>query len=374
MPPADDPLHPAPLHGGSAGASAEAIDWSQLWYPGPRRVFTADELARAAGDPPPRTLEVVVLANLLALGAAMVLLAPAQANWAIALGYGVAALIALPIARRLWRRPERGTLTWASLAYAAFCLAVAWAAKVHLPDTPVQRWVLVLSWLLAVAVTLALWFVSVYRSEQIASRLREMDERELARERARQLAAAQMQPHFLFNSLASLQHWVQTRDDRAAPMLAALCSFLRATLPLFDRPRLPLADEVAAARHYLDVMALRFGERLRYTVDVPPEAGSAELPPGLLLALVENAVVHGVEPSVHGAEVRLRAHREAGRLSVEVCDTGPGPAPGMHDGVGLANTRARLAAAYGDAASLRLSAAPGGGAVARFELPLSSAR
>lgn len=379
MPPTPDP--PAspppgasqPRSDARSRAAAEPIDWSQLWYPGPTRVFTAAELARAGGDAPSRTLVAVVLANLAALGVAVYMLAPPEAHKAITIGYAAAALLALPIAAWQWYRPDRNALTWTSLTYVGLCLAAAWWSRVQLPESAVKRWVLVVSWALAIGVTLALWFVSVYRAEQIAARLREMDERELARERARQLAAAQMQPHFLFNSLASLQHWVQTHDERAAPMLAALCGFLRATLPLFDRPRLRLGDEVSAARSYLDVMALRFGERLRYTVDVTPEAGDVELPPGLLLALVENAVEHGVTPSLHGAEVRVSGRVQAGRLTVEIRDTGPGLDAAAAEGVGLTNTRSRLALAYGDAALLLLTAAPGGGARATIEIPAAGA-
>jgi hypothetical protein len=109
-------------------------------------------------------------------------------------------------------------------------------------------------------------------AHQIEARLRELAEQQRALDMARQLAAAQIQPHFLYNALASLQHWVQAKDDRAAPMLAALTGFLRATLPLFNRERLALGDEAEAARQYLAVMQLRLGERLRASVTIDPAA------------------------------------------------------------------------------------------------------
>ena len=90
-------------------------------------------------------------------------------------------------------------------------------------------------------VSLGWWFLTLYRAHQIEGRLRELAERDRAVALAGQLMAAQIQPHFLFNSLASLQHWVQTQDPRAAPMLEALTDFLRATLPLFNRPALTLS-------------------------------------------------------------------------------------------------------------------------------------
>jgi LytS/YehU family sensor histidine kinase len=187
---------------------------------------------------------------------------------------------------------------------------------------------------------------------------------------ARQLAAAQIQPHFLFNSLASLQHWVQHKDDRAAPMLAALTAFLRATLPMFNRQRLALGDEAEAVRQYLAVMQMRLGERLRFSIAVEPAAAAAQVPPGLLLTLVENAVEHGVMPSLSGAEVQVQARTEAGQLRLTVRDTGPGLAPDAADGTGLANTRERLQQAYGAAAGLTLDNAPEGGCIARLHCPL----
>jgi LytS/YehU family sensor histidine kinase len=218
-----------------------------------------------------------------------------------------------------------------------------------------------------------LWFVTIYRAHQIEGRLREQAEQARALAMAGQLAAAQIQPHFLYNALASLQHWVQAKDDRAAPMLAALTGFLRATLPLFNRPRLALGDEAEAVREYLEVMRLRLGERLRYTLAIDATAAAAQVPPGLLLTLVENAVEHGVTPSLHGAEVAVRAQAQAGQLTIDVADTGPGPAPGAADGVGLANTRTRLAQAFGGRATLTLEPASPTGCRARITAPLETA-
>ena len=110
---------------------------------------------------------------------------------------------------------------------------------------------------------LAWWFVCVYRAEQIAARLREQDERAQALAAARQLASAQVQPHFLFNSLASLQHWVHTQDNRAPALLAALMGFLRTTLPLFERPQLRVSEEAQC-----------FGSAAWLTLAPAPEGGT----------------------------------------------------------------------------------------------------
>ena len=209
----------------------------------------------------------------------------------------------------------------------------------------------------------------------IEARLREIDERERAVGMALQLASAQIQPHFLFNSLASLLHWVQAKDDRAAPMLQALTGFLRATLPLFNQPRLALGDEAQAAAQYLEVMRLRLGDRLQYRLAIEPAAAGAQVPPGLLLTLAENAVEHGVMPSLRGASIEVTARRVGDELQLTVTDTGPGLPPERADGkwpadgVGLANTRARLAQAFGARAGLSLANAPSGGCVAAIHLP-----
>jgi LytS/YehU family sensor histidine kinase len=226
--------------------------------------------------------------------------------------------------------------------------------------------------------SMALWVLTATRSSQISARLRELDERDQAISMALQLATAQVQPHFLFNSLASLQHWVSTGDARAAALLTELTAYLRATLPLFERRSLSLAQELEAVRHYLAVLQLRFGERLRSEVQAAPETLQASLPPGVLLTLVENAVEHGLAPKLQGGEVRVLAQVTAdGRISVTVCDDGvglPAPDPGPADpnstrGVGLRNTRTRLQQLHGAAAELSLHNQASGGACAQLLLP-----
>jgi signal transduction histidine kinase len=353
-----------------------AIDWSQLWYPGPTRLFTADELARAGGDRPSRTLVLAALLNYLVLGAALLQMAPPTATAVLTLVLAAGGLIGGQVALRLWRRPQRRALMlWSVAGALALALVSLFGIEWHgLARGSVER-----SWAVAVIVgvntTLMLgwWFVAVYRAHQIEARLREQAEQARALAMAGQLAAAQIQPHFLYNALAALQHWVQAKDDRAAPMLAALTGFLRATLPLFNRPRLALGDEAAAVREYLEVMQLRLGDRLRYTLAVEPAAAAAQVPPGLLLTLVENAVEHGVTPMLSGSEVAVRARAEGGRIVIEVQDGGPGLAPGAADGVGLANSRSRLAQAFGGRATLSLDKAAGGGCIARITAPLETA-
>lgn len=353
----------------------ERIDWSQLWYPGPARVFSDAELARAGADRPSRTLVAMLLINAAVLGEVLLQAAPPQATAVLTGLLVAAALVVFRLGLQLWRRPSRRLLTLASLGFATGCVVVSVWVRYRVADEEVRAWVFGSCWGLALLATVGLWFLSIYRADRIAGRLRELDERERVADMARQLAAAQIQPHFLFNSLASLQHWVQVKDDRAAALLDSLTGYLRATLPLFNQPRLRLGDEADAVRRYLEVMRLRLGERLRFRVDIEPAAADVQVPPGLLLTLTENAIEHGVQASLHGAAVTLLARvTRAGRVVVEVRDTGPGPLPGAEvntGGVGLANSRARLAQAFGTAASLTLEAAPAGGCIARIEIPLN---
>lgn len=349
-----------------------AIDWSQIWYPGPTRQFSADELARAGNDPPSRTVQLVVAVNLLLTLVMLAQLLPASLRSLMAalllplLALGVAG------AHHLWRRPHRKALAlWTAAgviaALALIMAALEWSASPR--GDPVRAWVFGVGMGSMLLVTLGWWFIAVLRAGQIDGRLREQAEQQRALDMARQLAAAQIQPHFLFNSLASLQHWVQAKDDRAAPMLAALSNFLRATLPLFNRERLALGDEAVAVREYLTVMALRLGGRLRWSMDLPDNMARAQVPPGLLLTLVENAVEHAVMPSLAGADLQLRAGAQGGRCWVELQDNGPGLAPDAADGVGLANTRHRLRQAFGPDALLSLGNLPAGGCLARLEWP-----
>lgn len=352
------------------------IDWSQIWYPGPTRVFTPEELARAGGDRPSTTLTTVTMINVALFAFMLMQAAPAAATAAITLVFAFAGGMGWTGARRLWRRPARKELAaWTFFGCLGVMLIAVFGIEWHglARGGEARGWTLATAGVLSCVLALGWWFIAVYRAHQIEARLREQADQARALAMAGQLAAAQIQPHFLFNSLASLQHWVQAKDDRAAPMLTALTAFLRATLPLFNRPRLALGDEAAAVREYLEVMRLRLGERLRWRLEIAPAAAPALLPPGVLLTLVENALEHGVAPALAGAEVEVAATVDAGRVTLTVRDTGPGLAPGTADGTGLANTRTRLAQAFGHRAALALDNHPEGGCVARISFPLETA-
>jgi signal transduction histidine kinase len=374
-----------------SGHDSTRIDWSQLWYPGPRRMFTPAELARAGGDPPSRTFVVMLVINLAVLALVLMWSAPAGEGPRVA-GLLVAIFMgAYQGAMRLWRRPSRRLLLQVSMWALPLFLAFAFGLKWRMDAGPARDWLFFSGWAAFVAGVIGFWFVTVYRAQQIEARLRELDERDRAVALARQLATAQVKPHFMFNTLASLQHWVDTGDKRAGPMLQSLTAYLRATLPLFERPELTLAQELEAVQRYLEVMQARWGARLRWQVQADDDAAlrDAALPPGALLTLVENAVEHGVGARLGGGEVSVSACRRGdGQVQVDVRDDGPGcaneagasspanpssaapssPHPSS-GGLGLANTRARMAQAFGEAARLSLSHHPEGGCLARLEWP-----
>ena len=184
------------------------------------------------------------------------------------------------------------------------------------------------------------------------------------------LLQAQIQPHFLFNTLAALQHWVDVGDARAAPLLRSLTSFLRGSTELMLKPEVTLGEECTMATHYLAIMQARLGDRLRFAIDIAPACTAQALPSGLLTTLIENAIGHGIEPQLRGGEVRIVARMDGSTLDLRVLDDGAGLPPGdVREGVGLANSRERLRHQFGARAELRLERrADGPGAQACLRL------
>lgn len=181
---------------------------------------------------------------------------------------------------------------------------------------------------------------------------------------------AQIEPHFLFNTLATVKRLYDVAPGLGRDMLASLIAYLQSALPGMRSQRACLGDELERVRHYLAILQMRMGERLRFEIEVPAELRDAEMPPMVIATLVENAIKHGLSPLPEGGCLRVLARRgEAGQLVVEVRDDGRGFAGAGGSGVGLANTRARLSALYGAEASLSLEALDPRGVLARVTLP-----
>lgn len=207
-----------------------------------------------------------------------------------------------------------------------------------------------------------LWAVARVR-EELLERARQARQ---ASEARLKLLQAQVQPHFVFNTLAALQHWVDTGDARAGALLRSLSAFLRGSTELLGREQVTLAEELAIVREYLQILQARLGERLRFAIEATPGAGAAALPPGLLLTLVENAVEHGIAPALAGGTVRVTATCDDRTLTLRVLDDGAGLAAGWQPGTGLANLRERVAHHGGQ---LQLGTVAGA-TEARVSLPL----
>jgi two-component sensor histidine kinase len=182
----------------------------------------------------------------------------------------------------------------------------------------------------------------------------------------------QLHPHFLFNTLNAISAFVGADQERARRMIARLGELLRRTLDGGTSAELPLAQELELLAPYLEIQRIRFGDRLSLELDIPDGVDGALIPTLMLQPLLENAVEHGVKRTRNGARVRLRAERLGDRLRLEIADNGPGPTR-SHDGVGLANTRARLAGLYGEAHRFELKAVETGGTVVTIELPFRAA-
>jgi signal transduction histidine kinase len=171
------------------------------------------------------------------------------------------------------------------------------------------------------------------------------------------LLQAQIEPHFLFNTLANVQALVESGSPRAAPVLKSLVAYLRAAMPRLHDAEPTLGNELALVRAYLELMQMRMPDRLQFSVAAEPAGEAQRFPPMALLTLVENAVRHGVDPAEQGGRIDVSARRAAdgAALHVVVADTGTGLPEHAAPGTGLANLRERLAAFYSGRAELRLA-------------------
>jgi sensor histidine kinase YesM len=222
----------------------------------------------------------------------------------------------------------------------------------------------------------ALFFLQARKTE-LEGELRAAELRKLEAERSSleaqlKMLQAQIEPHFLFNTLANVTALIGADPALARRLLDRLIIYLRATLARTRAGQTTFADEIGLLRAYLDICRIRMGERLSYTFDVPENLLARPFPPMLLQPLVENAVKHGLEPKLAAGEVRISASNSRARLHIAVADNGVGlgAANMSGSGTGIANVRARLAALYGDAAALVLEQNPDGGVTARLDLPL----
>lgn len=224
-----------------------------------------------------------------------------------------------------------------------------------------------------------LFFGTRERLQEAETELANARAAELSREKAHletqlRLLQAQIEPHFLFNTLSNVVGMIRTQPDAAENMLLNLTTLLRANLKRTRAQQTTLADELAVVSALLEINQIRMGDRLTWTVEVPESLAALELPPMLLQPLVENAVKHGIEPLEEGGSIDIRAVSQDEILTLSITDTGVGIDANRQagsNGVGVANVQGRLQALYGDDASLTLSENEPRGLVATIRLPVS---
>jgi sensor histidine kinase YesM len=181
---------------------------------------------------------------------------------------------------------------------------------------------------------------------------------------------AQIEPHFLFNTLANVQHLVRTSPAAADEMLGSFIRYLKSAVPQMRAGTSTVGEEVARVEAYLAIMRVRMGERLRYRVDVPREVHDLPLPPLSLVTLVENSVKHGLEGKPAGGMIRVEGCVDEGVLKLRVIDDGLGFKDDLGSGIGLTNLRERIAAIHGDHATLDLAMREPCGVEATLSIPL----
>ena len=199
----------------------------------------------------------------------------------------------------------------------------------------------------------------------------EVERAELQRQAADtrlRLLQAQVQPHFLFNTLANIRALVNAGSPRAVQVMDSLIAYLRCSVPQLQQTEGTIGQEVDLVRSYLELMHMRMPDRLHYAVECDADAANVRCPPMALLTLVENAVRHGIDPSEEGGRIDVSARVDGDRCVVTVTDTGVGLKQGGSGGSGLANLRERMKLAFGDA-QLRLASIEPHGTRATLEYP-----
>lgn len=234
----------------------------------------------------------------------------------------------------------------------------------------VRALLIVLPW----SVAATAWYFH-QRSLLRASALRaaELDRRRLETgmmEARLQALQAQVEPHFLFNTLAHVKRLYRTDPARARKMLDSFRAYLCSALPQMRGTGTTLGREIDLVRAYLDVQQIRMGRRLRVHVDAPTGLRAHPFPPMMLISLVENAIKHGLNPVPQGGAITISATRSGSFLAVTVADTGRGIDDQLGSGVGLSNIRDRLVALFGSGAGLSLTPQAPHGVLATIEIPL----
>jgi LytS/YehU family sensor histidine kinase len=286
----------------------------------------------------------------------------------VSLATGLAALSLYPICRAFPLRPARWQRAMVRrgavitmLAAAVTIAAIAWDSLANLWGRDALMPLSPKGWLAVFAVEMTLLSVAtvlhdawIAQSAAQASAAAESEARLLARSMELKALRNQIDPHFLFNSLNAISALIPKEPAAARAMTIDLAGFFRQTLGLADRDRVHLDEELELVEHYLGIEQRRLGDKLRLAMDIAPDCRQAWLPPLVLQPLVENAVKHGIRPLETGGQLEIRAHKDGGRLVLEVANPYIADAPQDRSGLGqgLQLLKSRLDKYYAEAAGV----------------------
>lgn len=307
-------------------------------------------------------------------------------NLRISLGFGLSIIVAINLFQLAWpHRSERLNSTLGLLVGISIgMLHLLWVAfgNPFALDLK-QHWLMILSNLIFSGVISLIVFYFFYSAYRVQRLRREISEQQLlASQKDKELMSSQLkliqsqiEPHFLFNTLANVQGLIDQDSTAAKRLIAELTTMLRASLKRTRQEHTLLEEELAIARSYLEIQLIRMGGRLDYRIEAPVSVNALPMPPLLIQPLIENAVVHGIEPRREGGMIEVSVALDGDDLTICVIDNGVGigraPAS-VGEGMGLQNIRERLRLLYPDRGHLELKARPEGGTEAYLRLPATA--
>lgn len=291
-------------------------------------------------------------------------------NMLISNAIGFAFWFVLSFLGPVMRRVNRQSFMVVVLAYAVLGTGITTASFFLMSLLPgyrgMQQWVgtprqFATSFALSICISAVLAFIWRRRINELSGQIDLAEERERASAAERAAAEAslralqaQIEPHFLFNTLANVTGLIHTQPDKAKQMLEQFIAYLRATLAATREHETTIAADFETMKTFLSILQIRMGNRLKVRFDLPDDLRDISVPPMLLQPLVENAIKHGLEPKMDGGEVALIAKRVGNKIAITVADTGLGFQNSTSNGIGLKNVRERVKQLYGDAGSVSI--------------------
>lgn len=289
-----------------------------------------------------------------------------------------------PVMRRVNGRPFWFVALFYAILGTAIVTGSLWGFAFFTGRSGMLIWIgsreqLFTSFIISLMISVVLATLWTRRSEELTAQiaLAEEQERVATFERAAAEAnlralQAQIEPHFLFNTLANVTSLIHSKPDDAKRMLEDFIAYLRATLAATREQHSTLGDEFEMMKNFLSILKIRMGERLQVYLDLPSELRNATMPPMLLQPLIENAIKHGLEPKLEGGSITLTAARNGDSVRISIVDTGLGFSNKLSNGIGLKNVRERIEKLYGTRGSVLIEENPPGGTRVVVSIPYST--